>query len=110
MPNPYEDAYFLPPKPAKPDPRKEFREKGSPRARGNGWVEFVKSDYATLVKRTRALIHCDDISSVDEGYDIQRWDEREWCVVHLKNGNHYFVKATYDEMKKLLTSRKGKTK
>lgn len=56
------------------------------------------------------MIHCDDISSVDEGYDIKRCDEREWCTVNLKNGNHYYVKATYDEMKKLLTSRGGKTK
>lgn len=93
------DAYFTPPN---PDPREEFLRRGSPRALGNGWVEFVKSDYATLQKRTRVLIHCNDISSVDEGYDIERCDEREWCAVHLKDGNHYYVKATYDEMKKLL--------
>ncbi len=96
---PYSDAYFLPPK---PDPRKEFLQKGSPRAIDNGWVEFVVSDYATLERRTRVLIHCEDISSVDEGYDIERRNVYDWCTVHLKNGNHYHVKATYDEMKKLL--------
>lgn len=100
------DTYFAT---SKLDPRKEFLRKGSPRVLGNGWVEFVMCKYS-LEKRTRVLIHCNDIVSVDEGYDIKRCDEREWCVVHLKNGNHYYVKATYDEMKKLLTRRKGKTK
>lgn len=100
--NPYSTAFFLPPKPAQPDPRKEFLRKGSPRAIGNGWYEFVISDYATLEKRTRCLIHCEDISSVDEGYDIERRNEYDWCEVHLKNGQHYYVKATYDELKNLL--------
>ena len=104
--NPY-DTYFTPPN---PDPRKEFLRRGSPRALGNGWVEFVISEYATREKRTRCLIHCEDISSVDEGYDIETRDDREWCLVHLKNGHHYYVKATYDEMKKLLTSREGAAK
>ena len=108
--NPYEDAYFLPPKPAKLVPREEFLQKGIPRALGNGWVEFVRSDYATLERRARSLVHCDDISSVDEGYDIERYNERGWCTVHLKNSNKYYVKATYDEMKELLTSRKGDAK
>lgn len=103
---PYSDAYFTVPK---PDPREEFLREGSPRVLGNGWVEFVTSKYATLERRTRVLIHRDNISSVDEGYDIERCDEREWCMVHLKNSKNYYVKATYDEMKKLLTSRKGGT-
>lgn len=104
--NPY-DTYFTPPN---PDPREEFLRRGSPRVLGKGWVEFVKSYDAAREKRARVLIHCDDISSVDEGYDIERREEHDWCAVHLKDGNHYYVKATYDEMKKLLTSRKGKTK
>ena len=101
----YPDGYFLPPK---PDPRKAILEKGSPRELGNGWVEFVTSEYATREHRTRVLIDLKDLSSVDEDYEPEKWNGRAWCEIHLKNGKSYTVKATYDEMMGLLTKRADK--
>lgn len=101
----FSDGYFLPPK---PDPRKEALKSGSPRKLGNGWVEFVTSRYATRERRTRVLIDLKDLSSVDEDYEPEKWNGRDWCEIHLKNGKSYTVKATYDEMRGLLTKKADK--
>ena len=93
------DNDFLPPKP-KTNGRNL---KAKPVDKGNGWIEFVTTKYATRERRTRILVDKNDIANVEEDYDLDRWENRDWCSIQLKSsGEQHQVLGTYDEIVKLL--------
>ena len=78
-----------------------------PRIRG-GMLEFVCTDYATRERRTRVLIDPDDISSVKEHYDLDKYQNDRWCKVVIKgSGDSYEVMSSYDTLSDLLVSLKN---
>lgn len=104
--NRYSESYLSHLRPPPLDPRKEFLKNGSPRVLGNGWVEFTTSEYATREKRTRVMIDLKDLSSIEESYEPEKWENGDWQYIILKNGKTYTVKATYDEMMSLVARKK----
>jgi hypothetical protein len=112
---PYPDNYFLSrdtdvflrPKPKANEKRNL---KAKPIDKGNGWIEFVTTKYATREKRTRILVDKNDIANVEENYDLDEWKNRDWCVIKLKSGGEHQVYANYDELAKLLTATGEKKK
>lgn len=97
------DNDFLPPT---PKPKAKDRDlNAKPIDKGNGWIEFVTSKYSTRERRTRILVDRNDISNVEENYDLEEWQNRDWCSIQLKSGGKHEVLGTYDEIVKLLTAK-----
>ena len=82
-----------------------------PRMKGK-WLECVCTDYATRERRTRVSIDPDDISSVKEHYDLDKYQNDRWCKVVIKgSGESYEVLSSYDNLVELLASaKKGEAK
>ena len=72
----------------------------------NGWIMFTTTEYATRERRAHALVKLNDISSVDENYDLDKYGNSYWCKVNLSNGKSYEVLASYDKLCELLINAK----
>ena len=97
---PRDTDVFLQPKPKANEKRNL---KAKPIDKGNGWIEFVTTEYATREKRTRILVDKNDIANIEENYDLDEGQNRDWCSIQLKSsGKSHEVLGTYDEIVKLL--------